>query len=276
MQSKIFSSENLSELYMPNQNSKKGENGQVTIIGGSELFHGAPILALKSASRIVDLVFFAASDYNKDVAALLKSQLSSFIWVDFKDIDEYIKKSDSILIGPGFMRDVAFTKNITTELLEKYPDKKWVIDAGSLQMMEPTSIPRNSILTPNLREFKHLFKIAIESEVVEDYIPLVQEKAQTYGCTIALKMYKTIVSDANETYIIEDGSAGLTKGGVGDVQSGLTVALYAKNSPLLAASASSYLIKQAAKLLEAEKGLMYNTDDLADYVPIAFKKFLTK
>ena len=39
-----------------------GKPTQITIIGGSDLFHGAPILALKTASRIVDMVFFTSPD----------------------------------------------------------------------------------------------------------------------------------------------------------------------------------------------------------------------
>ena len=95
----------LNKLYKPSVNSSKGENGQVTIIGGSKLFHGAPLFALTTASRIVDMVFFASPEPSiGEVANKIKSKLFSFIWIPWEETEEYIKKSDAVLIGPGFMR----------------------------------------------------------------------------------------------------------------------------------------------------------------------------
>jgi len=136
----------LKDLYKPLGGISKRENGQVTIIGGSSLFHGAPLLSLKTASRIVGMVYFSSPEKSVgEVASKLKSSLLSFIWVPWEEIGEYIKKSDSVLIGPGFMRYRSEkegennsnnslgveTKKITKDLLTKYPNKKWVIDAGS-------------------------------------------------------------------------------------------------------------------------------------------------
>ena len=55
------------------------------------------------------------------------------------------------------------TKLLTEKLLKKYPNKKWVIDGGSLQMMDLEIIPRSSILTPHKREFEMLFKSQIQN-----------------------------------------------------------------------------------------------------------------
>lgn len=52
-----FKQEDLDKLYKPHSESSGEDNGQITIIGGSKLFHGAPILALKAASKFVDMVF---------------------------------------------------------------------------------------------------------------------------------------------------------------------------------------------------------------------------
>ena len=58
----VFNPQELKQLYQPAFNSNGEDNGQVTIVGGSKLFHGAPILALKAASRIVDMVFFTSPE----------------------------------------------------------------------------------------------------------------------------------------------------------------------------------------------------------------------
>ena len=100
-----FSPQELKKLYKPAHESAGEDNGQITIIGGSSLFHGAPLLALKVASRIVDMVFFASPEPSVGrIAEQLKSSLSSFIWVPWEETEDYIEKSDAVLIGPGFMR----------------------------------------------------------------------------------------------------------------------------------------------------------------------------
>src|SRR5438132_1066559 len=100
-----FNQADLKKLFKPASGSFGEENGQVTIIGGSTLFHGAPIFALKTASRIVDMVFFATPEKSVGrVAEAAKSKLNSFIWVPWEETEKYIEKSDAVLIGPGFLR----------------------------------------------------------------------------------------------------------------------------------------------------------------------------
>lgn len=268
-----FRQSELKKLSKPSTNSSGEDNGQVTIIGGSSLFHGAPLLSLKVASRIVDMVFFASPDPSvSDVASKAKAALFSFVWVPWEETGEYVKKSDAVLIGPGFMsfrgekdrRIVDKTKEITKQFLTSFPSKKWVIDAGSLQVMDPGWIPENAILTPNKKEYISLFgEMGIDTA------------SKKYACTIVLKGVETIVSTKGESIVIKGGNPGLTKGGTGDTQAGLTVALLAKNAPALAASAASFLVKKAAERLSGRVGTMFNADDLANFVPDVFQE-LTK
>ncbi len=263
----------LKKLYRPPADSNGEDNGQVTIIGGSELFHGAPLLALKTASRIVDMVFFSSPDPSVGkVAEQLKSKLLSFIWVPWDETGEYIEKSDAVLVGSGFMRfksestppdgrdgnDIAgkLSKEVTKNLLTKYPEKKWVIDAGGLQVMEKDWIPKGSIITPNKKEYEMLFGNASPGEA-----------AKKYDCVVVLKGVTTIVADSENSININGGNAGMTKGGTGDVQAGLTVALLAKNDRFLAASSAAYIVKAAADELYKKVGTNYNADDLADKIP---------
>jgi len=254
--STLFNPEQLKKLYVPPPNSSKGDNGQVAIIGGSKLFHGAPLLALTVASRIVDMVFFASPEPSVGrVAEQIKSKLFSFIWVPWNKTAEYVEKSEAVLIGPGLMRTFK-TRKITKWFLTRFPDKKWVIDAGSLQMMEPGWIPPGAVLTPNHKEFKSLFGEADPKETV-----------RKYKCTVVLKGRETIVFSPEGSVVVKGGNAGLTKGGSGDVQAGLTVAFFAKNDSFLAASSASYLVKRAGDELYREVGINYSADDLARALP---------
>ncbi|HUS60025.1 MAG TPA: NAD(P)H-hydrate dehydratase [Nevskiaceae bacterium] len=271
----------LKKLSKPDPTSSKEDNGKVTIIGGSSLFHGAPLLALKTASRIVDMVFFTSPEPSAGkVAEKAKSQLGSFIWMPWEDREEYIRKSDAVLIGPGLMRYRSEknhkckerricdqvgeeTKRITHQLLQKFPQKQWVIDAGSLQVMEAKLIPKNAILTPNKKEFKMLFGRQ-PGKAPEQ---AVAELAKRYQCIIVLKKVETVVSSSKECVVVKGGNAGLTKGGTGDVLAGLAVALSAKNPPFLAACGASFIVKKAADELYQKVGLTYNANDLAEKVP---------
>ena len=267
-----FSDIDLKKLYKPSTNSSKGDNGKVTIIGGSKLFHGAPLFALTTASRIVDMVFFTSPEPStREIANKIKSKLFSFIWIPWEETEDYIKKSDAILIGPGFMRfrkekeselkainDVESRRSteITKKFLVKFPDKKWVIDAGSLQVLDPVWIPQNAILTPNHREYTMLFGDLAPESVARDY-----------NCILVLKGPTTRVYSPSDSIEVHGGNPGLTKGGSGDVEAGLTAALVAKNDPFLAAVVASYVVKKAAEGLYKTVGVNYNSDDLARKVP---------
>jgi hydroxyethylthiazole kinase-like uncharacterized protein yjeF len=280
---KIFSENSLKNLYRPAVDSSGEQNGQVTIIGGSRLFHGAPLLSLKVASRAVDMVFFASPDPSVgDIADRVKSKLMSFIWVPWEDVEAYVEKSDAVLIGPGFMRfgsektpheernyenhlEGRLTREITESLLIKFPRKRWVIDGGSLQVMEPEWIPNGAILTPNTKEFELLFKVKLQMSEVKT-------AAKKYNCVIVAKGPETIVCSPKECVLVKGGNPGLTKGGTGDILAGLTVALAAKNDPFLAASSASYLVKASADDLYGKTGVNYNADDLADNIPQTLAK----
>lgn len=285
-----FDPSDLKKLYKPKTNSYGEDNGQVTVIGGSDLFHGAALIALTMASRFTDMVFFASPEPSVGrVAENFKSKLFNFIWVDWSDLEAYIAKSDAVLIGPGFRRfgsekegdkgrkysnqEGVLTRVITESILRKFPNKKWVVDAGSLQTMEIAWIPKNAIITPNRKELSMLFEVDLDelnSLNVEDVVELVHENAVKSDCTIVFKGPTTIVCSPNKTMLVNGGNAGMTKGATGDILSGVAVGLLAKNDPFLAACSASYIVKKAADELYEKVGVNYNADDLANKIPETF------
>ena len=253
----IFEKGDLNKLWRPSDGDNKFGAGQVAIIGGSSLFHGAPVLALKAASRLVSMVYFASPETDREVVTKIKASLGSFIWVPFDQASDYVAKSDAVLIGPGMMRnhnekdgvvcdnEGKQTRELTLSILSKFPKKRYVIDGGSLQVIELADIPKGSIITPNRKEFFMLFHEEIsddEDRVMEQ----VRMKAKESGLVIVHKAAVGMVTDGERVVIVKGGNPGLIKGGVGDVVAGLTVGLSAKNEPVLAAATAVYLTKQAA------------------------------
>lgn len=249
----------IKRIQIAKPSSHKGQNGRMLLIGGSHLFHAAGLWALTVSSRIVDLVHFSSVDENN---ALVKSEFRNGIVISRSDIDAYILEDDCILIGPGMMRDDE-TRELTDRLLRTYPQKQWVIDAGALQMVDSSLIPKNAILTPHHGEYERVFgDMAIE------------DAAKKFACIILLKGEKDIVSNGTDTRSIEGGNAGMTKGGTGDVLAGLIAALACKNEPFLATIAGSFFNKHAGDSLYKTVGPFFNATDLANQIPKTMKELL--
>jgi len=258
-----FKEEELKKLYLLPKDSHKGQNGKLTIVGGSKLFHGASLWALKVASRIVDMVFYASVPENNELTNRLKSEIFDFIAVPREKVEEYIEESDAILIGPGLPReegreeDEEPTRNLTKRLLKKFSEKKWVIDAGSLTEIEPEWLNQNCLVTPHRKEFESLFGKEVD----------VAEMAKKYGCVVLLKGPTDIICSPKEQRISLGGNAGMTKGGTGDVLAGLAAALACKNDLFLSACAASFIAKRAGEELFKKVGHYFNASDLAEKVP---------
>lgn len=252
----------LKRLNIPKANSHKGQNGRVLIIGGSSLFHSASIWAAEIASRLVDIVHYSSTQENNEIFLLLKKKFHNGIVVPQKDLFRYVAEDDAILVGPGMMREGnegQFTRNLTEKLIKKFPEKRFVFDAGSLQMMDPNwllDLKVPAILTPHKIEFENLFN--------GDRIEKVAEK---YHCVVLLKAIDDHISDGREEIIVKGGNQGLTKGGTGDLLAGLCVSFYAKNDPVTSAVIASYILKKTADKLSQTSGYWYNIDDLIHEIP---------
>lgn len=267
-----FDSSVLKNLYKPASFSHKGENGKLLLIGGSKLFHAASLWSLQVASRIVDMVFYASVPENNDLVSKAKEEFRNGIIIPRSKIDNYSSEVDCVLIGPGLPRESGEeegdddTKTLTEDLLRKYSNKKWVIDGGSLQTIDPSLLPKNAIITPHHLEFKTLFGIDATAENA-------CEMAKKYEVVILLKGEKDYICSSSKCVEISGGNAGMTKGGTGDVLAGLVAALYCKNDAFLAACAASYINKKAGESLFEKVGFNFNSSDLASEIPLVMKDF---
>ena len=254
-----FDKNDLKKLYSPKQSSHKGQNGKLLLIGGSELFHAASMWALETASRIVDMVFYSSVPVNEEIVKKQKERFHDGIVVPEGKLEEYLKEADCVLIGPGMDRSER-TKKLVNDLLKKYPKKRWVIDGGALQMMDRDLLTETMIVTPHIKEFKRLFKVDRNGEMVA-------KMAKKHKCTIVLKGEEDLVCDEQKCIVSQTGNEGMTKGGTGDVLAGLIAALYCKNEAFLAASSGTYLNGLAGDRLYSMVGTNFNTSDLVKELP---------
>ena len=282
------------QLYRPSAASHKGENGRVLVIAGSELFHGAALWPAEIASRIVDLVFFSSTPFNNRIFEESKEVFRNGIVVPRGKLDDYIAESDAILIGPGMVRtespvesskykvesiyDITQIEDegeqtyfLTKYVLEKCPEKKFVIDGGALQMIVPEwldGLDTPAIVTPHQGEFARLQKKE-KNEISA------AEFAKKHRCVVLLKGQEDNVCDWEHCVTVSGGNPGMTKGGTGDVLAGIVVSLYAKNSAFLSAAAASYINKRAGDLVSQMVGPFFNASDLAREVPVVMNEILS-
>ena len=270
----------LSKLSLPKPNSHKGQNGRVLIIGGSSLFHSASLWAAEVASHFCDIVHYSSTVENEKIFLSLKKKFRNGMIVPQEKIMEYAKEDDAILVGSGMMREgkeAKYTFDLTKSLIKNFPDKQFVFDAGSLQMMKPEwllSLKKPAVITPHQTEFEKLFNQPILNLTIEEKTKMVEEAAKKYKAIILLKAVVDIISDGKQTYVVEGGNAGLTKGGTGDILAGLTTALLAINPVLISAVSASILLKETGDKLFQSKGYWYNIDNIIELIPEVLKNEL--
>jgi hydroxyethylthiazole kinase-like uncharacterized protein yjeF len=288
----------LANLYIPPAESHKGQNGKVLVIGGSTLFHAASLWAAEIVTHFVDMVHYCSTQENEEIFINLKTIFRNGIVIPKDQLPDYVKEDEVILVGPGMVRgelesyelrvtsfkqileiqdEAEYTYFLTKYLIENFPEKKFVFDAGALQMMDPEwllQLKEKPILTPHQLEFERLFNIPIQEKTLEEKIEIVKETAKKYSCIIMLKAISDIVSDGEKVYVIEGGNAGLTKGGSGDILAGLTAALASKNDSLSSTIIASYVLKKTAEDLFLTKETWYNMNDVIQKIPEILKKLL--
>lgn len=259
----------VAKLWIPDTDSHKGQNGKLLVIGGSDLFHAASLWSAEVASHFVDMVHYGSTEENNELFLALKKIFRNGIVVPRDKIDTYIDEDDVVLLGPGLERTDG-TREITKEVLQRHPTKKFVIDAGSLQMMDPEWLKNlgvRAVITPHQKEFEHLFNQSIEQLSVEEKAAIVRKMANEYRCIIVMKAVVDIISDGEVIYVVEGGNAGLTKGGTGDILAGLIASLYSKNDSMTSCIIGSFVLKSSSEKLSTIKGTWYNNDDLIDQIP---------
>jgi hydroxyethylthiazole kinase-like uncharacterized protein yjeF len=251
----------LQKIQLPAPDSHKGQNGKLLIIGGSELFHAASRWSLDIASKFVDMVFYSSIPANNKLIQEAKAGFWNGIVIPRKELDSYVNEADCVLIGPGMERNQA-TAEIVSNLLAKYADKKWVVDAGALQMVKLEFLNENHIITPHQKELEKLMGSSeIDQTSIKKWLPKINR------ATLLSKGPVDQVFSGDEIVNIDGGNAGMTKGGTGDVLSGLVAALYCTHEAATAAVVASLVNKKAGESLYHRVGPYFNASDLVAEVP---------
>lgn len=263
-------------------NSRKGENGTVLVVGGSYIYHGAPILSSLAALRAgSDLVYTSVPKINAQSTRAISPNLIVLPLVDSKLTRGSANKLlgqiphglDSATIGMGLaIKDLESLKTLLKPLINR--DVRLSLDASALvNGVLPTISNQNVVVTPHSGEFKRLFG-EVPSNSIKERVNLVEKHAKKHELTILLKGPTDVISDGNKTFLNSKKTPAMTVGGTGDVLSGITAAFLARNrNAIESAAAAAYVNGLAGKQVQRKLGLHMAASDLIDVLPSVLKPF---
>ena len=258
------------------QNSHKGENGKVLVIGGSESFIGAVAFAGMACFRTgVDITVIAAPSkvawsINSIYPEIITRKLQGdFINYDnLREVVEMAEKFDCVLIGNGIGLEES-TKDFVREFVKVVSVPK-VIDADALKALNIHEID-NAIITPHQTEFEIItgeelpFDINQRAQLVSSFA---REKL-----VVLLKGNIDIISDGNNVKFNKTGNPAMTKGGTGDVLAGLCAGFLALTKDMFnSAYYAAYLNGKMGDYLLKEKGTGFSIQEMIDSISIVMKK----
>jgi NAD(P)H-hydrate epimerase len=287
----------------PKEESHKGDNGKVLIIGGGP-YIGAPALTGLAALRTgSDLVYIATPKrasraitsfsslaiepkrQAKTIARLsfnlIVKELSHEDMLTINDIaiiNNSILYVDTVVIGPGLGSENT-TKKAIEEIIQRCikNKKSIVIDADAIQVIgKKTEMIKNSqtILTPHAGEFKELTGVKLSNDQ-DKRKKIVTKWSKKLGVTILLKGPIDIISNGIETKLNNIHNPGMTVGGTGDVLSGIAGALLAKRlEPFNAARIAIFLNGAAGNDAFKKRSYGLIATDIIDEIPQILKKYL--
>jgi NAD(P)H-hydrate epimerase len=262
--------------------SRKGDNGTVLVVGGSYIYHGAPILSSIAALRCgTDLVYTSVPKINVSATRAISPNLIVLPLVDQKLTRGAVNKLlgaiprnlDSATIGMGL---AVQEKNALLLLIKSLLDRdvRLSLDASALiPEILPLLSDKNVVVTPHTGEFKRLFG-DLPSNSKKERISLVEKNAKDNGVTVLLKGSTDVISDGKKTYLYTKKIPAMTVGGTGDVLSGLTAGMLAKNrNSLESAAAATFINGLAGMAVQKKLGLHMTSMDLLDEIPNVMKPF---
>tara|TARA_B100000686_G_scaffold343232_1_gene423705 strand:- start:569 stop:1417 length:849 start_codon:yes stop_codon:yes gene_type:complete len=271
----------IKELIIPrNSSSHKGENGTIGIIGGSRLYHGAPLLSALGALRSgSDLAYLFVPEV---IANPIRAAAPDIIVYPLPDskftigvsnkILNFRKEINTFVIGPGIVNQ---KMNGLINLVSKLQNKNVniILDAGAINSELINNISgKNITITAHLVEFTRLIekKIYSEESIKNEIVNYAKEKQ----ITLIVKGKTDFITDGKQIFLNKSGNASMTKGGTGDILSGIIASQIATgNTSLDASIIGTYIMGKTGEIAFEKWGFQYMTSEFLIELAKYLKQF---
>ena len=260
--------------------SRKGENGHTLIIGGSDEYVSAVVLAGIAALRAgcdtvtvaaPEKVAWAVHQYSSDVNTY-KVKGSSFNIKNAKEMIKYADKFDAVLIGNGVTKKA---DKFCQHFVHKSQKLK-VVDSDALKSLSFKDF-NNSVITPDEKELemmlvhsnKEFLLPKLREANAKEKAEILQGNLRYFlqnNNVLLVKGPTDLIISVNKIAFNRTGNQGMTKGGTGDILAGLTVGFLAKSKDLFkSALAASYINGFVGdQLLKRKKGYVFIASDIIE------------
>jgi len=253
------------------------------IVGGSEVYSGAPALAGMAALRAgVGLVIIAAP---RSVAATIRGYSPNLIVhslnsdivgsEEIEQLSRLLAASDALVLGPGIGRQPETIQTIPLIIKEaRKIGKPILIDADAIRALaEAKELLKGVLITPHAGEFKAISGLQAP-QLWHDRLPICRKFALEHGCVLLLKGHDTIVTDGSRVKVNHSGNPGMATAGAGDVLSGIIGAFLAQGTESFAAAvAGAYIHGVAGDIVCRQKGFHMVASDLIEALPTVLRKY---
>ncbi|XP_003737248.1 ATP-dependent (S)-NAD(P)H-hydrate dehydratase [Galendromus occidentalis] len=213
-------------------NLHKGQCGRVAVVGGSDIYTGAPYYVGMSALRLgADLVYIVTT---KEAAPVIKSYSPELMVLPYLNAPDSSKicefllpRAHALIIGPGLRLDAELDEIVSTIIKEAIRAKKPIIFDATVfpllrRKLELFKGYSGAVLTPNIPEFKDLYEAVFQKKCESVTPDAVEELAAKLGnVTILSKGPTDIISDGKSLTVTDEQGSPRRCGGQGDVLAGL-------------------------------------------------------
>ncbi len=252
-----------------NYNSHKGTYGYIGVMGGSYNYSGSVKLSNLAVSSLivgggVSRVICPTDIADSIMPYLLESTMYPIdsnnkggFSFDEQSISHAIDSLTSLAFGMGIGEST--DNELVLEYILKNYKKKLLIDADGLNTLSRMDLnminesDASIVLTPHVKEFSRLINVSVD-EILDDPIKYALDFTKKYKCVLVLKGTSTIISYRDRLYIVHLGSSALSKGGSGDILSGLIAGIMGYTSAIDASIAGCYLLGEAGVIASKRYG----------------------
>lgn len=270
------------------RDSHKGNFGRLMNVSGSKCMSGAAALstlsALRSGAGTVRLAStetvinrLAASIFEATYLPLKEDKDGSISSKNIPELLKAAKTMTAVSIGSGLAVSES-TKTIVAELLTNI-ECPIILDADGINCLEGNiDIIKNTknklIITPHAAELLRLIN-ASGIETTKDRYSSAVALSKAYGIIVVAKGSPTFIVGDGKSYVCNTGNPGLSKGGSGDVLTGIIAGFVAQGlDPLDAAIAGVYVHGYAAdNVAKKSSQIGMLPYDVIQELPYVFKEW---
>jgi NAD(P)H-hydrate epimerase len=259
----------------------KREFGHLFIIGGSAFMPGALLMTVQAAVRSGGGLVTAFAPAS--VASALAAQVPEAMWIPWPEtangtlspramplLLDRVGRASAVLAGPGMGKD-RHTELVVQEIVRNV-ELPVLLDADALRARVVEVVQKRRahfgrvVITPHMGEFMRVAKLAEANYSAEALLDF----SSSYRVMTVLKGPNTRICDGETLIYNTQGGPVLSRGGSGDILSGLIGGMIAQNNVCVSTAVARGVILHglaAQRLARAKGQVAVHTTQILDYLP---------